>query len=73
MATLTVQITSGAGTTTSSATFSSADAQRILTDFQQTVPNGTQQNLNDYLLSDLKLRISQFVQRAETPTGPTFT
>lgn len=68
MATMTLSITSGAGTTSKTVTFSGADATRIMQAFQVEVPAATQQDLTDNLTYYLKRRILEMVVRKETVT-----
>lgn len=75
MATLTVSITSGQGTTTTSKTFSAADSQRIFTAYQNKVnPSGTQQNLTDFVTTFITNYMIQITQSNETviPAPPVF-
>lgn len=67
MATLTVQIVSGLGTSTKTLTFSAADATRVLNAYQtQVQPNGTQDQLAAFLASQIEKQINQFVIANET-------
>jgi len=76
VATLTIQIVTGAGTTSASKTFSAADAQRILAAYQRKIsPGGTQQTLNDYLMTLAVNFLGGTTAQSEasSPAPPTFT
>lgn len=70
MATLTISINSGSGTTSSTATFAGPDALRILQAYRNDtqVLDATQQQLNDDILSYVKRRLTDLVVRRETVT-----
>lgn len=75
MATLTLTIVSGAGTSTLSKTFSAGDATRIIQAFQKNVkPSGTQDDLTAWLCTLLQGNIKNLVKAAERvePTDPVF-
>lgn len=75
MATLSVSITTGA-TVTSSKTFSSADATRILTAYQNLIqPGGQPADMAAWMLGQLQKQINSLVVQNEsvTPTPPTMT
>ncbi len=76
MATLTIQIVTGGGTTSASKTFSGPDSQRILTAYQHNVNSaGTQQTLNDYLMKMVVGFLTATTVQSETtkPAPPSFT
>lgn len=76
MATISLQIVSGAGTTTVSKTFSASDATRIIDAFKKLVnATGTQQDLTNNLGAQVLNYLSRIVQQAETviPAPPNFT
>lgn len=76
MATLAISITTGAGTTTSSKTFSGADSTRILAAYQQQSrnPAAGQQEVTNFLMDSALDDLKQMVRRAEstTPADPAF-
>ncbi len=76
MATLVFSLTTGAGNSSQTLTFSSTDAGRILSAYQKNVkPGGTQADLLAYYVTRWKRDLSLSVVGAETttPTPPTFT
>jgi len=76
MATLTVQIVSGLGTSTKTLTFSAADATRIMNAFQgQQLSGGTQDQMAAYFAGQAQRIINQWVATNETtvPQSPVMT
>lgn len=67
MATLTLTVVSALGTNATTLTFSSGDASRILTAFQNRVTaNGTQADLVTWLASKVQEDIGRMVVNSET-------
>lgn len=69
MPTLTVSITTGAGTTSATLTFNAADSGRILTAYQALIKSGgTQADLTNWLVADIKRLVSTICVQNETVT-----
>ncbi len=76
MATLTLSVTTGGGTSSQTLTFSAADASRILTAYQASIkPGGTQADLVAFIATQINGQLTTMVVRTETvlPTPPVLT
>ncbi len=77
MATLTITVVSGLGTSTASKTFSAADAQRILTAWQNITknPSGTQDQFTAQVATYVANLLVQWTAQNETttPAAPSLT
>jgi len=75
MPTITLTVVTGS-TTSVTATFSAADANRVLTAYQNLVKaGGTQQDLTNWLGGEMKSELASLVIKSErtTPAPPVFT